>query len=42
MKGPFARFDRLCIARAASSLPDPLGPSISTVAFVGATLRIIA
>ncbi len=38
--GPAARLDAWCTARAATSLPVPLSPANSTVAWVGATLRI--
>ncbi|MNN49137.1 hypothetical protein D3C81_1636460 [compost metagenome] len=39
--GAFARFDRLCSARATSSLPVPDSPWINTLESVGATLRIL-
>ncbi len=39
--GALARRERLCSARATSSLPVPDSPWISTVASVGATLRIL-
>ena len=39
-KGPFARGERAWSACATSSLPVPLGPSISTVACVGAAWRM--
>ena len=38
--GPSARADLACITRAASSLPQPDGPVISTRLLVGATLSI--
>ena len=38
--GLCARPDRRCTARASSSLPVPLSPNSSTVAFVGATFSI--
>ncbi|MNC38828.1 hypothetical protein D3C75_874550 [compost metagenome] len=41
INGALARFDRLCRARATSSLPVPDSPWISTVESVGATLRIL-
>ncbi|SST06830.1 Uncharacterised protein [Acinetobacter baumannii] len=41
ISGALARFDRLCRARATSSLPVPDSPWISTVESVGATLRIL-
>ncbi|MNN50461.1 hypothetical protein D3C81_1650470 [compost metagenome] len=39
--GALARRDRLCRARATSSLPVPDSPWISTLESVGATLRIL-
>ncbi|MNH14765.1 hypothetical protein D3C79_743630 [compost metagenome] len=39
--GALARRDRLCNARATSSLPVPDSPWMSTLESVGATLRIL-
>ncbi|MNG09251.1 hypothetical protein D3C84_926640 [compost metagenome] len=39
--GALARLDRLCRARATSSLPVPDSPWIRTLESVGATLRIL-
>ena len=39
-KGPSARADFMCMTRAASSLPQPDGPVISTRLLVGATFSI--
>ncbi|MNR39184.1 hypothetical protein D3C85_1573680 [compost metagenome] len=39
--GALARLDKLCRARATSSLPVPDSPWISTLESVGATLRIL-
>ena len=41
ISGALARRDRLCRARATSSLPVPDSPWISTLESVGATLRIL-
>ena len=41
MSGALARRERLCRARATSSLPVPDSPWISTVESVGETLRIL-
>jgi len=42
MKGPFSRRELRWMSRAASSLPDPAGPEIITLEFVGATFSIEA
>src|SRR5882762_9283773 len=39
MKARFERLDRLCIARAISSLPVPVSPKTKTVESVGATFE---